>query len=149
MGKYFKNITDDLKKFILDQKMFVVGTAPDTEEEVYISPKGYDTLKIIDTNKVIYFDYLDSDSENETVRHLKENGKITLMWCGFDSKPRILRAYGNGKVISKGTDDFNILLNQYFSGYDEKMVKQLFEIQIEKLMTTCGFGVPIMKCEKD
>ncbi|OVE65878.1 hypothetical protein CCS79_21210 [Clostridium diolis] len=146
MGKYFKNITNDLENFILDQKIFFVGTAPNTEEEVYISPKGSDILKIIDTNKIIYIDYL--DSENETVRNLTENGKITLMWCGFDSKPRILRAYGNGKVISKGADDFNILLNQYFSGYDEKMVKQLFEIQIEKLMTTCGFGVPIMKCEE-
>ena len=141
MGKCFKHITENINDFISEQKIFFVGTGPNAEDEVNISPQGHDTLKIINGNKIIYLDYF--DSENETAKHLAENGKITLMWCGFDSKPSILRAYGHGKVIAKGTDEFSRLLRQYFNGYDENMVRQLFEVQIHKVMTTCGFGVPI------
>ena len=148
MGKiYYEHITDDLKGFILDQKMFFVGTAPNSEDEVHISPKGYDSLKIINENTVIYLDYF--GSENDTARHLTQNGKITLMWYSFDSNQCILRAFGHGKVILKGTEDFNHLLNQHFSSYNEKMVRQLFEVQIHKLITTSASGVPIMNYVKD
>ena len=147
MENCFEDITDDLKDFILGQKMFFVGTAPNAEDEVHISPKGYDTLKIIDANRVIYLDFF--GSENDTAKHLTENGKITLMWYSFDSKQSILRAFGNGSVIAKGTDEFSRLLKQHFSAYNEKMVRQLFEVQICKLITTCASGVPVMNYEKD
>jgi predicted metal-binding transcription factor (methanogenesis marker protein 9) len=117
--------------------MFFVDTAPSGEGEVHISPKGYDILKIIDENNVIYLDYY--GSENETAKDLTENGKISLMWCSFDAKPCILRAYGKGEVIHKGTDEFSHLLKQYFENYNEKMVRQLFKVKIHRVMTTCGF----------
>ncbi|NRT80016.1 pyridoxamine 5'-phosphate oxidase family protein [Clostridium beijerinckii] len=147
MEKCFTNITDDLTDFILSQKMFFVGTAPNTEDKVHISPKGYDTLKIINENKILYLDFF--GSENDTARHLNQSRKITLMWYSFDSEQCILRAFGNGKVISKGTDDFNRLLKQHFNTYNEKETRQIFEIKIHKLVTTCEVGVPIMKYEKD
>ena len=147
MGKNFEKLTDKLKEFIKQQKMFFVGTATTNEGETHIAPKGYEILKIIDDNNLVYLDYY--GSENETAQHLTENQKISLMWCSFDKKPCILRVYGKGEVVLKDTEEFNDLLKQYFKNYHPKMVRQIFKVKIHRAMTTCGFGVPLMKYEGD
>jgi len=147
MGKNFEKLTDKLKEFIRCQKMFFVGTAPSIEGEVHIAPKGYDILKIVDDNNLVYLDYY--GSENDTAQHLSENKKISLMWCSFDEKPCILRAYGLGELVSKGTEEFNKLHEKYFEDYHPKMIRQIFKVKIHRVMTTCGFGVPLMKYEGD
>ena len=86
-----------------------------------MSPKGYDTLRILGESKILYLDY--HGSGNETANHLKENKKITFMWCSFEENPLILRVYGRGKVLDKGTEEFAATLNEHFSEYEEKNCK--------------------------
>jgi hypothetical protein len=131
--------------FIKQQKLFFVSTAPSGAGEVNLSPKGYDTLRLLDANRIVYLDYYGSG--DETARHLGDNGRITLMWCSFDKEARILRAYGIGRVIAKGTPEFAALLAQHFADADEPIVRQLFDIRIDSLKTSCGFGVPYMECK--
>jgi hypothetical protein len=147
MGMSFNKITKDAMEFIQRQKMFFVGTAPTSEGEVHIAAKGYDTLRIIDANKILYLDYF--GSENDTARHLSENGKISLMWCSFDEKPRVLRAYGRGRIISKEADEFPAFLSEYFKAFDKRLVRQIFEISVHKTLISCGYGIPLMTYEKD
>jgi len=147
MAKNYDRLTEELKQFIHQQKMFFVGTAPVGEGEVHIAPKGYDILRILNDNHIVYLDYYGSG--NDTAKHLAENGKITLMWCGFESEPCILKAFGKGEIISKGTDEFARLLKTFFPDYDEAIVRQLFSVNIHAVMTSCGYGVPLMKYEGD
>lgn len=147
MATNYDALTDGLKEFIARQKIFFVGTAPSGEGEVHIAPKGYDILRILDDRLLVYLDYYGSG--NDTALHLAENGKITLMWCSFDSQPCILRVFGKGEVLSKGTEDFAGLLKICFPDYDEAMVRQLFRVTIHRAMTSCGNGVPFMKYEDD
>ncbi|XEC96679.1 pyridoxamine 5'-phosphate oxidase family protein [Paenibacillus tarimensis] len=99
MATFIETITPDIKDFILNQHVFFVSTAPTDAGEVNLSPKGYDTLRIIGETKILYLDY--HGSGNETAIHLKQNKKITLMWCSFEETPLILRVYGRGKVLDK------------------------------------------------
>ena len=143
MAEFHSSITSDIAEFIRNQKMFFVGTAPNEQGEVNISPKGYDTFRIIEGNKVIYLDY--HGSGNETANHLEQNGKITLMWCSFEEEPLILRVFGRGTVILKGTDQFSSLLHEHFPKYEERIVRQIFSVEVVNVQTSCGWAVPFMK----
>lgn len=140
-------ITADIKEFIFNQHLFFVATAPIETGEVNVSPKGYDTLRIIGETKILYLDY--HGSGNETAIHLKQNKKITFMWCGFEETPLILRVYGRGKILDKGTKEFSAALNEHFSGYEEKIVRQIFEIDVLSVQKSCGWGVPFMEFVND
>jgi len=147
MAQYYDRLTEELKQFIRQQKIFFVGTAPDGEGEIHIAPKGYDIFRIVDDSHILYLDYYGSG--NDTAKHLAENGKITLMWCGFEKQPCIARAFGKGEVISKGTDEFASLMELWFPDYDEAIVRQIFSVSVHQTMTACGNGVPLMKYEGD
>jgi len=142
-----KKTNQDFQEFILNQKMFFIGTAPTGNGEVHVALKGYNTLRIIDDMHLLYLDYY--GSENETAIHLRENGKITVMWCGFDSSRSILRAFGKGEVICKGTDDFTRLLSSHFATFHEKMVRQIFSIKLDNFENTSEIGVPLLSYIKD
>ncbi|CAM3602485.1 pyridoxamine 5'-phosphate oxidase family protein [Paenibacillus lupini] len=147
MGTFLNTITSDIREFINNQHLFFVGTAPTEAGEVSVSPKGYDTLRIIGESKILYLDYYGSG--NETAIHLNQNKKITFMWCSFEEEPLILRVYGRGKVLDKGTEGFTATLNEQFSGYDERIVRQIFEIDVLSVQTSCGWGVPFMNYDRD
>jgi len=100
MAKIYPELNDELINFIKTQKIFFVASAPDNlkGEYVNLSPKGYDTLKILDNKTVVYADY--PGSGNETATHLQQNGKLTMMFINFDKDPMVLRLYGNSKAIS-------------------------------------------------
>ena len=147
MAKDYNSLTEELKEFIRRQKIFFVGTAPAGEGEVHIAPKGYDTLRILDDYSLVYLDYYGSG--NDTALHLAENGKITLMWCSFDSEPCVLKVFGRGKVISKGTEEFTRMIKTCFPNYKEAILRQMFSVKIHGAMTSCGNGVPLMKYQDD
>jgi len=142
VAKTYKALTDEIKRFILEQKLFFVGTSPIDEGEINVSPKGYNTLRIIDNNRIIYLDY--HGSGNRTADHLDENGRITLMWCSFDEQASIIRVFGEGKVISKETELFQELSHQYYDNFNQAIVRQLFDVEIIKVESSCGWGVPHM-----
>lgn len=147
MGKLFDQLNENHVRFIEAQKMFFVATAPSGEGTVNLSPKGYDTLKVLDASTIVYVDY--PGSGNETAIHIEDNGKVTLMWCSYDESPLILRAYGQGKTIAKATDEFNSIMSEYFTDYSSNGLRQLFVITVQAVQTSCGWGVPYMSYVDD
>ena len=97
MAKVLESITEALQAFIAKQHMFFVATAPSEGGHVNLSPKGHDCLRVLDPHRVAYLDL--TGSGNETSAHLKQNGRITFMFCAFDGPPNIVRLYGSGRVI--------------------------------------------------
>lgn len=139
MSDWYKGITQELKQFIAAQKVFFVATAP-TEGRINLSPKGMDTFRVINPNRVIYLDI--TGSGNETAAHLLDNGRITIMFCSFDKTARIARLYGHGRPIHQHNANWQEYLAMFPS---EPGVRQIMEIDVESAMTSCGYGVPWME----
>ncbi|MEQ8672048.1 MAG: pyridoxamine 5'-phosphate oxidase family protein [Aggregatilineales bacterium] len=140
MATVHEHITDDLRAWIEAQHLFFVASAPLTGEgHVNVSPKGMDCLRVLDEHTVAYLDL--TGSGNETSAHLIEagNGRITLMWCAFDGSPRILRLYGNGRVILPDTPEWESLAPKFtmLTG-----ARQIIVNEVSMVQTSCGFGVP-------
>ena len=114
MGKVYERLDDTLVGFMGRQHVFFVGTAPDSpDEHLNVSPKGLDTFRILGPNSVAYLDL--TGSGIETVAHLRENGRVTLMFCAFEGRPLIVRLYGRGRVIEPGGPGWDSLIARFFS----------------------------------
>ncbi len=139
MAKVFDSITEELQKFIANQHIFFVGTAPlDSTGHVNLSPKGNNTFRILSPNKVAYLDL--TGSGNETSAHLQENGRITFMFCAFEGSPSILRLYGSGTTILPGNSEWESL----YSHFPEiPGTRQIIVAEIERVQTSCGMSVPL------
>ena len=136
MSAWYESITPELKDFIAAQKVFFVATAP-REGRINLSPKGMDTFRVVSEKRAIYLDI--TGSGNETAAHLLENGRITIMFCSFDTKAEIVRLYGRGRTIHPGDAKWDEYLAQ-FPRYEG--VRQIMEIDVEHTMNSCGYGVP-------
>lgn len=139
MGKVYDSITEDHREFIAAQQMFFVATAPlNPDGHVNLSPKGLDCFRILAPDRVAYLDL--TGSGNETSAHLRENGRITLMFCAFAGPPKILRLYGCGETVlpdSAGWAELRPLFGEHPG------MRQIVVAQISRVQTSCGFGVPI------
>jgi hypothetical protein len=139
MGKTFDRITPELRQFIEAQQVFFVATAPLARDgHVNLSPKGLDCLRVLSETSVAYLDL--TGSGNETSAHVEENGRITLMFCAFDGAPSILRLYGQGRTVLPGTARWDELVGQF---PDYPGARQIIEADVDRAMTSCGFGVPL------
>ena len=102
MGQVFEAIDERMREWLLGQRMFFVATAPLTGDGMLnLSPKGLDTFAVLGPHSVAYLDL--TGSGIETVAHLRENGRITLLFCAFEGPPRLLRFYGRGRRASWGS----------------------------------------------
>lgn len=139
MGKVYDGIDDSLKEFIQRQQMFFVATAPLSGDGlVNLSPKGLDSFRVLDEKTIVYADLVGSGIE--TVAHLKENGRIVVMFCAFDGRPNIVRLHGRGDVIEPGHDDFE----HFKSSLPELAGLRCFiRVHCERISDSCGFGVPL------
>lgn len=141
MAKVHENITPALRQFIEAQHLFFVATAPlSTEGHVNLSPKGHDCLRVLSTSRVAYLDL--TGSGNETSAHLHENGRITFMFCAFEGPPNILRLYGQGKTVLPTAPEWAELYAQFPQEY--LGVRQIIVADIERVVTACGYAVPLM-----
>lgn len=141
MGKKTEVITPELARFIREQPMFFVATAPLAESgHVNLSPKGLDTFRILSPSRVAYLDL--TGSGNETAAHLQENGRITFMFCSFGKSPMILRLYGKGRVVLPGSSAWAEVVG-HFSPLPG--ARQVILAAVGLVQTSCGFGVPRMK----
>ncbi|HYN90122.1 MAG TPA: pyridoxamine 5'-phosphate oxidase family protein [Ardenticatenaceae bacterium] len=139
MGKTHPAITDELRAFIEAQHLFFVATAPlEASGHVNVSPKGLDFFRVLGPDRVAYLDL--TGSGNETSAHQPENGRITFMFCAFDGPPRILRLYGEGRVVLPGTAEWDELRPRFD---DHPGVRQIVVAGISRVQTSCGFGVPL------
>jgi len=144
MGRAFDEITKPMQDFIVQQHMFFVATAPLADVgRVNLSPKGYDSFRLLDNRRVAYVDLTGSGAE--TIAHLRENGRITFMFCAFDGKPNIVRLYGRGRVVRSDDAEWMGLL-ALFVGSDvvEGAVRSIVVADIDRTSTSCGYSVPFM-----
>jgi len=141
MSTVYEQLDERLVDFIRRQKLFFVATASLAGSgSVNVSPKGYDSLAIIDNLTVAYADL--GGSGVETHAHLRENGRITLMFCAFEGAANIVRLYGRGESCA-----FNE------AGFDEKMrlfpsldrARNVVTVRITRVADSCGWGVPFFE----
>jgi predicted pyridoxine 5'-phosphate oxidase superfamily flavin-nucleotide-binding protein len=141
MGTIRTAIDDTTRRFIEAQHIFFVASAPlDAAGHVNISPKGLDTFRILGPTTVAYLDF--NGSGVETIAHLKENGRIVLMFCAFQGAPNIFRLYGHGRVIEQLDREFPELI-QNFPAYEHK--RSIIVVEVDRISDSCGYGVPLFE----
>lgn len=139
MAKVFSQLDESLHRFIQEQAMFFVATAPSEGGRVNLSPKGYqDTFAILDDHTVAYLDLFGSGAE--TIAHLRDNGRITIMFCSFTRNSRILRLFGTGRVVRP--DDTEFLDLRTLFELDHPGIRAVIVIDIERIADACGYSVP-------
>ena len=147
MAKSYNSLNNDLKQFIKEQKIFFVASAAKTGN-VNLSPKGYDSLRIIDDSLICYLDY--PGSGNETANHMMEDGRVTMMFCSFTKNPLIMKIYGKGEPLRPDDERFPEYLELFDVESNEiarEIVRQIFLIKIDSVLTSCGYGVPFFDYE--
>lgn len=136
MAKQFGELTDRHIQFIEHQKLFFVGTATDASR-VNISPKGMDSLRVLDRNRVVWLNV--TGSGNETAAHVQHNPRMTIMFCAFDGPPLILRLYGTARAIHYGDPEWN----EYYALFEPiPGARQIFDLGVDLVQNSCGMAVP-------
>lgn len=139
MADFYDQLSAEQIAFVEAQPVFFVATAA-PGARINLSPKGMDTLRVLDPNTVAYLDL--TGSGNETAAHLTADGRLTMMLCSFDRRPLILRLYGTGEVIQLSSPEGRALSERF---PDEPGARQIIRLHIESLQTSCGFAVPLME----
>jgi hypothetical protein len=149
MANLYDGIDERLRGWIQRQALFFVGTAPlDEDGHVNVSPKGpIGSLRVLDEHTVAYLDVIGSGAE--TIAHLRENGRIVVMFCAFDGPPRILRLHGRGEALVPGDPRFAELLER--CGFEEPAIpesrRSIVLVDVTRVADSCGYGVPLMRFE--
>ncbi|TQM78032.1 pyridoxamine 5'-phosphate oxidase [Saccharothrix saharensis] len=143
MGKTYERIEGRLREFIEAQPVFFTATAPlAADGHVNLSPKGRrGTWRVLDEQRVAYLDF--GGSHAETIAHLRENGRITLMWCAFDGPPNIVRVHGTGEPVFRDDPRFAELVAG-FGDADGPALRAVVVVTAKLISDTCGFAVPFL-----
>ena len=138
MGKLHDGLDERLQDFIARQHVFFVATAPMAGDgHLNLSPKGLDTFRILGPRSVAYLDL--TGSGIETVAHLRENGRIILMFCAFEGRPMILRLHGRGRSVEPGDGEWADLIGR-FPEYPG--IRSVILVELERIADSCGYAVP-------
>ncbi|MEW1772484.1 pyridoxamine 5'-phosphate oxidase family protein [Streptomyces sp. NPDC086777] len=150
MGKTYERIDGRLRTFIEDQPLFFTATAPLAGDgTVNLSPKGLKgSFTVLDELTLAYLDFAGSNAE--TIAHLRENGRITLMWCAFQGPPNIVRVHGHGEAVFRDDPRFSELLTR-FPDIDPSLhgLRAVVVVHAELIRDSCGYAVPYMAYEAD
>ncbi|HTO09486.1 MAG TPA: pyridoxamine 5'-phosphate oxidase family protein [Myxococcota bacterium] len=139
MADAYETITDDMRRFIAAQHVFFVATAPSgSEGRVNLSPKGLDTLRVLDLRTVAYLDFVGSGVE--TIAHLRDNGRIVVMFCAFAGPPKIVRLHGRAEPVEPGDPRFESLCALFPA---QSGVRSVIRVEVERTSESCGYGVPL------
>lgn len=143
MAEFFDALDPKHVAMIEKQPVFFVATAA-SEGRINLSPKGYDAFRVLSPTRVAYLDL--GGSGNETHAHLSADGRITVMFCNFDRPALILRIYGRAKPVLPQDAGWEELAGHFtmLPG-----TRQIFDIAVETVQTSCGWGVPFMSLEGD
>lgn len=143
MAKQYPQITEAHQAFIEQQQLFFVGTAGQSGR-VNVSPKGMDSLRVLGPNRVVWLSV--TGSGNESAAHIIENGRMTVMFCSFEGGPMILRLYGTAGVVYPRDPDWDGLIGKFpaLPG-----TRQLFDLKVNMVQTSCGMAVPLYDYEGD
>jgi len=145
MARVHDEIGEELARFVEAQPVFFVGTAPLAGSgHVNVSPKGLVPVQVLDPHTVAYLDL--TGSGIETIAHLRENGRITLMFCAFSGRPDIVRLAGRGEVVRRtdpGADELFVRFP------DQPGARAVIRVAVDRVSSSCGFGVPLMEMVED
>jgi hypothetical protein len=145
MGKVLDAIDDSIAEFIAAQQLFFVATAPlGAEGHLNLSPKGLPTFAQLGPREVAYLDLTGSGAE--TIAHLRENGRIVLMFCAFDGPPNIVRLHGRGRVVTPNHPEFPTLAARFTT---REGVRSVIVVAVERVSTSCGYAVPRFRFESE
>ncbi len=150
MGKTYERIDGRLRTFIEEQPIFFAATAPlDGDGTVNLSPKGVSgSFVVLDELRVAYLDFAGSTAE--TVAHLRENGRITLMWCAFQGPPNIVRVHGTGEPVFRDDPRFAELLGRFGAvDHTQHGLRAIIVVTAELVRDSCGYAVPFMSYDED
>jgi hypothetical protein len=140
MGKVFDGIDDALRSWIAEQPMFFVATAPlAAEGHVNVSPRGHDSFSVLGPHRVGWVDY--TGSGVETIAHVRENGRICVMFCSYTSRPRIVRLHGHGTVAVPGEPAYDEVVALH---PPHPSTRAVVTVDVDRVSDSCGFGVPVM-----
>ena len=141
MAKIFDGIDDALATWIAAQPLWFVATAPlAADGRVNVSPRGHDTFSVLGPHRVGWVDY--TGSGVETIAHLRENGRVCVMFASYSSRPRIVRLHGYGTVALPGDEAFDEVVSRHPSHPGTRAV---VIVDVERVSDSCGFGVPVME----
>lgn len=141
MADFQDTLDDELVGFIEQQKLFFVATAP-RRGRINLSPKGMDTLRVLDNRTIAYLDL--TGSGNETAAHIDDDGRVTMMFCSFDAKSKIVRLYGQGEVVRPQDRRFDELA----AHFDETPgARQIIVLMVHSVQSSCGYAVPFFSYE--
>lgn len=139
MGLMLDQLDERLIRWIGRQPVFFVATAPADGGRVNLSPKGHDTLRVLDERTVAYLDL--TGSGVETISHVRENGRITLMMCAFEGPPLIVRLWGRGEVVGVDQPGFA----EAAAGFPALPgARAVITVRLDGVQTSCGYSVPLM-----
>jgi hypothetical protein len=144
MAKVFELIDEKLASLMLAQPVFFVATAPlSPDGHINCSPKGNNgTFQVLGPTTVVYRDL--HGSGTETISHLRENGRIVLMFCAFDGPPRIVRLHGRGRVVFEDDEEFDGITERFEA---TEHTRSFVVVDVERVSDSCGYGVPLMTFE--
>jgi len=145
MARTHDTIDETLRDWIAAQHVFFVATAPTSVDgHVNVSPKGYDTFRILDDTTVAYLDL--TGSGVETIAHLGDNGRLTIMFCGFEGPPRIVRLFGQGDVLRPGDAGYAELAARFD---DQPGARAVIRCRVERIQSSCGYSVPFLSFDAE
>jgi hypothetical protein len=137
MAQIYTELSARHSEFIAAQKLYFVGTAT-ADSRINVSPKGMDSLRVIDPQRVVWLNV--TGSGNETSAHVQADARMTIMFCAFDGAPLILRLYGKSRVVHFNDPDWAGLYARFnpLPG-----ARQIVDLAIDRVQTSCGMGVPL------
>jgi hypothetical protein len=146
MAKFYQHIEPAQAAFIAEQKIFFTASAAATGR-VNVSPRGADAFRVLGPHTVAYLDQ--TGSGNETAAHLRASGRLTIMFCGFENVPMILRLYGRGQSLQRGTAEYATLLEAAFDNQEAPGARQIIRLDVDLVQTSCGYGVPLFDYKEE
>jgi hypothetical protein len=143
MAEFFDTLNDRHVAMIAAQPVFFVATAAE-DARINLSPRGYDCFRVLSPSRVAWLDL--GGSGNETNAHLLADGRITIMFCSFGQPALILRIYGRGEPVLPWERKWDELVGHFtlLPG-----ARQIFDVAVESVQTSCGYGVPQMELVRD
>ncbi|MDD9853393.1 MAG: pyridoxamine 5'-phosphate oxidase family protein [Deltaproteobacteria bacterium] len=143
--KVFEVLDEALCEWIARQRVFFVATAPGgAAGHINCSPKGLDSLRVLGPREVAYLDFTGSGAE--TIAHLRDNGRIVLMFCAFEGPPRILRLHGRGEAVEPPHSDYFGLAARLPRAAEPRCIVR---VAVQRIADSCGYGVPLMSFEAE
>ena len=143
MGTRFEKMAASHQDFINRQAVYFVGTAT-ADSTINVSPKGADSFRIVDANRVAWLNL--TGSANESAAHVQHNPRMTIMFCAFDGSAMILRLFGTARAVHMNDPDWKALYGLFEPNIS---ARQIFDMQVEIVQSSCGFGVPLMEYQQD